>query len=137
MFLVGLELDLKLLGERAHTTVVTSHASILVPFILGAALGPDIQQDRPAESLYLGQRFSAISEMLRHQFERKHSHVRVRMFDQPIHQIARIEAGVRQGTGCRLGAQARPGRVGQLAQVRFPDPDHSGRSSQTRHACQS
>jgi Kef-type K+ transport system membrane component KefB len=47
MFLVGLELDLKTLQKNAHTTVAVSHASIAVPFILGAVL-----------SLFLYQNFS-------------------------------------------------------------------------------
>lgn len=38
MFLVGLELDLKLIRERGHTAVITSHASIVAPFFLGACL---------------------------------------------------------------------------------------------------
>ena len=38
MFIVGLELNSALLRQRAHATVVTSHASILVPFLLGAVL---------------------------------------------------------------------------------------------------
>jgi Kef-type K+ transport system membrane component KefB len=38
MFLVGLELNSELLRERAHTTVAISHASIMAPFLLGAAL---------------------------------------------------------------------------------------------------
>src|SRR4051812_4313387 len=38
MFLVGLELDLSSLRERAHATKVISHASIVAPFLLGAAL---------------------------------------------------------------------------------------------------
>ncbi|HEX8695919.1 MAG TPA: cation:proton antiporter [Longimicrobium sp.] len=38
MFLVGLELDPRLLRGRSRTAVVTSHASIAVPFVLGAAL---------------------------------------------------------------------------------------------------
>jgi Kef-type K+ transport system membrane component KefB len=38
MFLVGLEFDPKLLRGRGHTAVVTSHASIIVPFFLGSAL---------------------------------------------------------------------------------------------------
>lgn len=38
MFLVGLELNPKLLRKRSHTAVVTSHASIIVPFLLGALL---------------------------------------------------------------------------------------------------
>lgn len=38
MFLVGLELDPSLLRKRGHVTVAISHTSIIVPFILGAAL---------------------------------------------------------------------------------------------------
>lgn len=37
MFLVGLELDTSLLRKKTHTTVAISHASILAPFLLGAA----------------------------------------------------------------------------------------------------
>jgi len=38
MFIVGLELNTGLLKHRAHATVAISHASILLPFVLGAAL---------------------------------------------------------------------------------------------------
>lgn len=38
MFVVGLELDPRLLRKRTHATVAISHASIIVPFLLGAAL---------------------------------------------------------------------------------------------------
>jgi Kef-type K+ transport system membrane component KefB len=38
MFLVGLELNADLVRRRAHATVATSHASIVVPFVLGSAL---------------------------------------------------------------------------------------------------
>jgi Kef-type K+ transport system membrane component KefB len=38
MFLVGLELDPKLLRNHRHATVAISHASILAPFLMGAAL---------------------------------------------------------------------------------------------------
>ena len=38
MFTVGLELDSGILRNRAHATVATSHASILVPFLLGSLL---------------------------------------------------------------------------------------------------
>jgi Kef-type K+ transport system membrane component KefB len=38
MFLVGLELDPRMLRGSAHSTIAVSHASILVPFLLGAAL---------------------------------------------------------------------------------------------------
>jgi Kef-type K+ transport system membrane component KefB len=38
MFLVGLELNGGVLRSHAHATVVTAHAGIVVPFLLGAAL---------------------------------------------------------------------------------------------------
>lgn len=38
MFLVGLEINPKLLRERSYTAVLTSQASILVPFLLGLLL---------------------------------------------------------------------------------------------------
>lgn len=38
MFLVGLELNAGLLRDRAHATVAISHASIVLPFLLGAVL---------------------------------------------------------------------------------------------------
>lgn len=38
MFLVGLELNSDRLRSQAHATVAISHASIVVPFVLGAAL---------------------------------------------------------------------------------------------------
>lgn len=38
MFLVGLELNPRLLRGRGHAAIVTSHASIVVPYLLGAVL---------------------------------------------------------------------------------------------------
>src|SRR5207253_2792759 len=38
MFLVGLQLNLGVLRERVHATLAISHASIIVPFVLGAAV---------------------------------------------------------------------------------------------------
>lgn len=38
MFLVGLELDVSLLRTRTHAVVAISHASIVVPFLLGSTL---------------------------------------------------------------------------------------------------
>lgn len=38
MFLVGLEFDPRLLRGRGHTALVTSHVSIIAPFLLGAIL---------------------------------------------------------------------------------------------------
>lgn len=45
MFLVGLELDLKELKKSAHQTFVISHASILMPFVLGSFLALFIFKD--------------------------------------------------------------------------------------------
>jgi Kef-type K+ transport system membrane component KefB/nucleotide-binding universal stress UspA family protein len=39
MFLIGLELDPKLLKGRGHSSVAISHTSIIVPFALGAGAG--------------------------------------------------------------------------------------------------
>jgi Kef-type K+ transport system membrane component KefB/nucleotide-binding universal stress UspA family protein len=44
MFLIGLELDPKLLRGRGHTSVVISHTSIIVPCILGSVLGLYLQK---------------------------------------------------------------------------------------------
>jgi Kef-type K+ transport system membrane component KefB len=38
MFIVGMELDLKVLKNKAHDAVVISHASIILPFALGMGL---------------------------------------------------------------------------------------------------
>src|SRR4051812_45460073 len=38
LFLIGLELDPKLLRNRGHAAVVISHVSIVAPLLLGAAL---------------------------------------------------------------------------------------------------
>jgi Kef-type K+ transport system membrane component KefB len=38
MFVVGMELDLKVLKNKAHDAVVISHASIIIPFALGMGL---------------------------------------------------------------------------------------------------
>lgn len=38
MFVIGLELDLKVLKSRAHEAVIVSHASIIIPFALGMGL---------------------------------------------------------------------------------------------------
>lgn len=44
MFLVGLELDLKVLKKSGHTTLAISHASIIAPFLLGSTLALYIYQ---------------------------------------------------------------------------------------------
>lgn len=38
MFVIGMELDLKVLSKRAHDAVVVSHASIIIPYALGVGL---------------------------------------------------------------------------------------------------
>ncbi|MCL9805449.1 cation:proton antiporter [Flavobacterium amniphilum] len=38
MFIVGMELDIKILKNKAHDAVVISHASIIIPFALGMGL---------------------------------------------------------------------------------------------------
>ncbi len=61
MFLVGLELDPKLLRGRGHAAVLTSHVSIIAPFLLGAVLAlylyPRLSDDRvhfTAFALFMG-----------------------------------------------------------------------------------
>ena len=44
MFIVGVELDLQHLKERATDAILVSHASIVVPFLLGAALSLSLYQ---------------------------------------------------------------------------------------------
>ncbi|HTL52824.1 MAG TPA: cation:proton antiporter [Planctomycetota bacterium] len=48
MFLIGLELDPKLLKNRGRASVVISHTSIIVPFVLGALLSVHLY-DKVAE----------------------------------------------------------------------------------------
>jgi len=38
MFIIGMELDLKVLRNKAHDAIVISHASIIIPFALGMGL---------------------------------------------------------------------------------------------------
>jgi Kef-type K+ transport system membrane component KefB len=38
MFVIGMELDLRVLKKRAHDAVIISHASIIIPFALGMGL---------------------------------------------------------------------------------------------------
>jgi Kef-type K+ transport system membrane component KefB len=45
MFLVGLELDLKVLQKSGHATLAISHASIVVPFLLGGWLALHLYED--------------------------------------------------------------------------------------------
>ncbi len=45
MFVIGMELDLKVLKTKAHDAVVISHASIIIPFALGMGLAYFIYQE--------------------------------------------------------------------------------------------
>ncbi len=57
MFVVGIELDVDHLRQKAHAAVVVSHASIVVPFFLGCALALIVYRSlAPA-----GSRFSAFA----------------------------------------------------------------------------
>ena len=38
MFIIGLELDIHLLKRKAHTAIVVSHGSIIIPFAMGVSL---------------------------------------------------------------------------------------------------
>ncbi len=45
MFIIGMELDLKVLKNRANEAIVISHASIVIPFALGIALAYFVYHD--------------------------------------------------------------------------------------------
>ncbi len=51
MFIVGMELDLKVLRNKAHDAVVISHASIIIPFALGMGLAYYIYQSFAPEGV--------------------------------------------------------------------------------------
>lgn len=51
MFIVGMELDLKVLRNKAHEAVVISHASIVIPFTLGMGLAFFIYQSFAPEGV--------------------------------------------------------------------------------------
>ncbi|KEO75853.1 cation:proton antiporter [Anditalea andensis] len=51
MFVVGMELDLKVLKNKAHDAVVISHASIIIPFALGMGLAYFIYQSFAPEGV--------------------------------------------------------------------------------------
>jgi len=54
MFIVGMELDLEKLQNKAHNAVIISHASIIVPFFLGVMLASGIYTDfAPANVSFL------------------------------------------------------------------------------------
>lgn len=50
MFVIGMELDLKVLKNKANDAVVVSHASIIIPFALGMGLAYFIYQEFAPES---------------------------------------------------------------------------------------
>src|SRR3954468_12995784 len=51
MFVIGMELDLKALRNKAHDAVVISHASIIIPFALGFGLAFVMYQDFAPEGV--------------------------------------------------------------------------------------
>lgn len=51
MFVIGMELDLKALRNKAHDAVVISHASIIIPFSLGLGLAFFIYQSFAPEGI--------------------------------------------------------------------------------------
>ncbi|MFY0482708.1 cation:proton antiporter [Flavobacterium sp. PLA-1-15] len=51
MFVIGMELDLKALKNKAHDAVVISHASIIIPFSLGLGLAYFIYQSFAPEGI--------------------------------------------------------------------------------------
>lgn len=51
MFVVGMELDVGVLRNRAHEAIVVSHASIIFPFALGVALAYFIYQETAPEGV--------------------------------------------------------------------------------------
>lgn len=51
MFVIGMELDLKVLRHQAHEAVVISHASIIIPYFLGMGLAYYLYQDYAPENI--------------------------------------------------------------------------------------
>jgi len=51
MFVIGMELDLKLIKKQAYDALVISHASIVVPFALGVGLGYFIYEQYAPENV--------------------------------------------------------------------------------------
>jgi Kef-type K+ transport system membrane component KefB len=55
MFIIGLELDVHLVKDKAHTAIVVSHASIIIPFALGVSLAYFLYSSfAPAQISFLG-----------------------------------------------------------------------------------
>jgi Kef-type K+ transport system membrane component KefB len=51
MFVIGMELDLKILRNQAHDAVVISHASIVIPYFLGMGLAYYLYQEFAPENI--------------------------------------------------------------------------------------
>jgi Kef-type K+ transport system membrane component KefB len=51
MFVIGMELDLKVLRNQAHDAVVISHASIIIPYALGMGLAYYLYEDFAPENI--------------------------------------------------------------------------------------
>ncbi|HLP05846.1 MAG TPA: cation:proton antiporter [Paludibacter sp.] len=51
MFIIGMELDLKVLRNKAHEAVVISHASVIIPFTFGMGLAYFIYRDFAPEGV--------------------------------------------------------------------------------------
>ncbi|TGN20394.1 cation:proton antiporter [Leptospira idonii] len=51
MFIIGMELDVSVLKNKAHSAIVISHASILFPFILGMILAYYFYQNHAPEGI--------------------------------------------------------------------------------------
>jgi Kef-type K+ transport system membrane component KefB len=51
MFIIGMELDIKILKNKAHSAVIISHASIIFPFILGMVLAYYFYKDYAPENI--------------------------------------------------------------------------------------
>ncbi len=51
MFVIGMELDLKILRNKAHDAVIISHASIIIPFALGIGLAYYVYQSFAPEGV--------------------------------------------------------------------------------------
>jgi Kef-type K+ transport system membrane component KefB len=55
MFIIGLELDVHLLKDKAHTAIIVSHASIIIPFAMGVSLAYFLYETfAPSGTSFLG-----------------------------------------------------------------------------------
>ncbi len=51
MYVIGMELDLKILRNQAHDAVIISHASIIIPYFLGMGLAYYLYEDFAPENI--------------------------------------------------------------------------------------